>query len=132
VLVPVCGHQVDLFEGASRDLTAPNRRRAGGQRAANGSEAAPSRADFAAVRAQSAQSLLSTPGMTLLNDELKQTLAEKALFQAAAIEAARSGVRGDGAQQRALAQAIIESTRRSSGIDLTNLRMTPQGLLPKS
>ncbi len=89
------------------------------------------RASVAAVRQQSANILMSSAAFVNADDKTKQELAEIYLVQAALIQAVADEARSNPELRADLAQAVQRGAR-ASGINLSNIRLTAQGFVPRS
>jgi len=88
----------------------------------------PDKAVFAAVRAQAAAALSSTPELTSANDAAKQKFAEALLVQSVLLDAAMEQSKGDPARLGPLADAAAQGGR-GMGLDLTSMDLTPTGFV---
>lgn len=90
----------------------------------------PTRDQIAAVKAQAAQALGSTPAFAGASDATKQEIAEAHLIQAALIESYMEKGRGDQKRLRGIAEAVRQGARRS-GLDLDSMELTSNGFVPR-
>jgi hypothetical protein len=90
----------------------------------------PPAAQIAAVRAQAAQAIASTPGFATASDAVKQEMAEANLLQAMLIGAYIDRAEGDRDLSRRLAAAVREGAR-ASGLNLDTMELTNEGFVPR-
>jgi hypothetical protein len=90
----------------------------------------PPAAQIAAVRAQAAQAIASTPGFATASDAVKQEMAEANLLQAMLIGAYSERAKGDRDLSRRLAAAVRQGAR-ASGLDLDAMELTNDGFAPR-
>lgn len=90
----------------------------------------PTPRQVAAVRAQAAEALASTPGIAGADDAVKQEVAEANLVQAALIGGYMERAKGDPALSRRVADAVRQGAR-ASGLDLDAMDLTDGGFTPR-
>lgn len=98
--------------------------------AAHGQTGTRPKSTYQAVRAQSAQALLSTSGFDPRDDAQKQEMAEALLVQAVFIDVGVEQAAGDPEQLRAIGNAVAQGAR-AMGLDLSAITLTSNGFQRK-
>ena len=97
--------------------------------AAHGESGDPSQRAVNAAKAQSERAFAGSSSLMSASDAAKQEIADNLLFQAIIFGTATEQVRGQPAQQRALAQ-VARSVARQVGEDVDGVILTDQGFAP--
>lgn len=87
------------------------------------------RATAMAVKAQVTRALLTQPQIMRANDAAKQEFAEALLIQALLLDASLQQAKDKPDQMQAVAAAANQGAK-GMGIDMTTMRLTPQGFTP--
>ena len=101
--------------------------------AVNKRDAGSSPAMYQAVKAQAAQSILSTGAFRNASNAVKQEMAESLLVQAALIDASVDAAAGNPAQLTAVARAVNQGAMAMDrDLDLTKMTLTQDGFVKRS
>lgn len=98
--------------------------------AANGVHDAPDGATMAAVKKQTRDSFLATPGVDDLSDAQKQKFAEALLLQTLVVDTSMDRARGDAALEAQVAEAARTGAMQG-GVDLSAMKLTQNGFEPR-
>lgn len=98
--------------------------------AVHGTNADPTPAQLAGLRAQVTRAMLTVPTLGRLSDEMKQGLADFTLLQAALTDGMGGRAQSDPASRQGVRDGVAQAVRQVYSFDILAVRYTEDGFVP--
>lgn len=98
--------------------------------ATHGTNANPSRAQLLGLRAQVTRAMLSVADLGRASDDLKQSMADTIILQAAVMDGLGGNAQTDPAVRRTVRESVAKVVRDAYNFDILSVRYTDAGFVP--